>query len=146
MNGAHPSMTTISREQIKGLFYHLVKQVGGVTAAAAFLDLSEQRVSQMQNIRLPDMPGLLHVAILESVVGQAVVTGVLARAATGDLGDGDLHEAACEAVEEAANVLKMVRTGSPHREIRQAALKANRESADVLDLLSKGQKAVAAAE
>lgn len=105
-------MRELSDAQIKGLFYHLVKAVGGVEAAGAFLGVSHQRVSQLQSVQSDNMPTLRQVATLEAVVGQPIVTGALARFATGhEIGAAHIHEEVCEAVVSAADVLRAEQAG-----------------------------------
>jgi hypothetical protein len=125
-------MTEVTAGQIKGLFYHLVRRVGGVEAAGAFLGVSHQRVSTLQNVNQPDMPTLLQVAILERAIGQSVVFAALARYATGapDASDCAVTEA-CEVTEASARLLHLVRTAAPQREIEAAALAVQREAQDV---------------
>jgi hypothetical protein len=137
-------MPSVTPAQIKGLFYHLVRQVGGVEAAAAYLEISHQRVSQLQNAQTSDMPTIMHVVTLEAVVGQDVVTGVLSRAATGAGGRSDLTTEACEAVEASAEVLRLVRTNADPKTLRQAALRLVREAEDVTDHLARNDRAESA--
>lgn len=133
-------MTTITTGEVKGLFYHLVKAVGGSEAAAAYLGVSQQRISQLQNVRYPDMPTVMHIVTLEHVVGQDLVTGFLSRAAAGESTPGDVMTEACEATEAAVNVQKLARTGAPRRELREAATELHREAADLIDTLSSERR------
>lgn len=129
-------MTTITPGYIKGLFFHLVRAVGGVEAAGAYLGISHQRVSQLQNTQSADMPTIMHVATLEAAVGQDLVTGALSRAVTGESGKGNLLTESCEAVEAATNVLHLSRTGASPRELHKAATTLHRESEDILDTIA----------
>lgn len=133
-------MSAITPAQVKGLFYALVKEVGGVEAAAAFLGISHQRVSQLQSPAHTDLPTIMHVVTLEAVVGQDVVTGVLSRAAGGIGAAKDLRTEVCEAVEASADVLRLVRTGADRKTIHKAGLHLMREAADVVDHVARQER------
>lgn len=117
--------------QIKGLFYHLVKEVGGIEAAGAYLGVSHQRVSQLQNIQHVDMPNLMQVVTLERVVGQAIVTGVLAASAVGAATAHDLLTEVFDATEAVVDLQRIVRKGGDKKTIRAAAIRAAGELDDV---------------
>jgi len=130
-------MTEISPAYVKGLFHHLVKATGGVEAAGAFLGISHQRVSQLQNIQCADMPTIMQVVTLEAVVGQDLVTGILARHVSGEAARGDLVTEVCEAVEAGAEVLHLTRTGADHHSVRKAAINLHKQTTEVLDVASR---------
>ena len=125
-------MSEITPAQIKGLWFHLVRAVGGVDAAGAFLGVSKQRVSVLQSVNHPDLPTVLQIATLERVVGQAIVTGALAEMAVDHASPRKpaLVEA-CEVAEAAAKLLHLARMGASPRDIEAAVLAVQREAADV---------------
>lgn len=127
---------SVSPAEIKGLFYHLVKAVGGVEAAGAFLGISHQRVSQLQTVTCADMPTIMHVATLEAVAHQAIVTGALARAATGGSVTHDPMKEIVDVVLAQAEVLKLERTGAEPKTKKDAALRLVREATEVADQYS----------
>jgi len=100
-------MREVTAAEVKGLFHHLVKKVGGLEAAASYLSVSFQRVSQLQSINCTDMPTIMQVVTLELAVGQPVVTGVLAEASTGE-GASCVHRAAVVAMEQGVKALRLV--------------------------------------
>jgi len=130
-----------TREQIKGLFFHLVKAVGGVEAAGAYLGISHQRVSRLQLLKdreglsVEDMPTVLQIATLEAVVGQPIVTGALARAAQGHGVFTDPVKEAGDVVVAASHAFQLVRDGVDRRTAVAAVLQTERELAELKDSL-----------
>jgi hypothetical protein len=124
---------SVSRAEIKGLFYHLVRAVGGVEAAGAFLGISHQRVSQLQTVTCADIPTLEHIVALEAVVGQAIVTGALARAATGGSITTDTMKEIGDVVLAQAEVLHLERSNADEKAKKAAALRLVREATEVAD-------------
>lgn len=131
----------ITPGQVKGLFFHLVREVGGIEAAGAYLGCSHQRVSQLQNTNSTDMPTIMQVCILEKVVGQDIVTGTLSAAATRRTGVRELITECCEATEASVALLNAARTGKDKRVIRAALLTALRELDDVGHALDSAETA-----
>lgn len=117
----------VTPSEIKGLFYHLIKSVGGIEAAGAFLGISHQRVSQLQTVSCADMPTLMHVVTLEAVVGQPIVTGALARAAVGGSVTSDPIKEAGDVIIQAPKVFELVRAGADKRQIKAAIIEMRRE-------------------
>jgi hypothetical protein len=130
-------MTDITPAYVKGLFHSLVKAVGGVEAAGLYLGISHQRISVLQNPQSADMPTIMHVVTLEAVVGQDLVTGVLARNVNGEAARHDLMTEACEAVEAGANVLHLARRGGDRLALHAAARNLHKQSSDVLDAVAR---------
>lgn len=131
-------MSTVpTSHQIKGLFFHAVKAVGGVEAAGAYLQISHQRVSQLQSINCADMPTIMHIVTLEHVIGQPIITRALAESVAGPLGAADLMVEACEATEAAADLQALVRNRADHKTIRDAAVRLQREATDITAALVK---------
>lgn len=64
---------------VKALFTQLVEAVGTQEAAAAYLGITRQRVSQLCSASWPDLPTFAQVATLETAVGQSIVFGALSR-------------------------------------------------------------------
>lgn len=126
-------MTAPSPAYIKGLFYQLVAKVGGVEAAGAYLGVSHQRVSQLQNMSCPDMPTLMHVTTLERVVGQPIVTGALARLVGGQAGEAEVETEIGDVTIATAEVLTLHRGGADKRQVKAAALKLVKEATEVAD-------------
>lgn len=92
---------------VKGLFHQLVKAVGGVEAAGAFLGVSHQRISQLQTTTCADMPTVMQIVALESACGLPVVTGALCRRLTGGPGP-EVRDAMVGAVGSASEALRVV--------------------------------------
>lgn len=132
-------MTEVTPALIKRLFFLLVKEVGGLEAAGAYLGVSNQRVSQLQNPNTPDLPTLIQVTTLEGVVGLPIVTGALASAVQGSSRPQDLILEAMEATEASADVQRLARNGAPPREVRSAVVKAEQELRDVRTVLDRGE-------
>ena len=65
--------------ELKALFGQLVDAVGTQEAAATFLGISRQRVSQLISTANNDLPTWGQVMKLEQVVGVSIVFGALAR-------------------------------------------------------------------
>lgn len=126
-------MTTPS--EIKGLFYHLVRAVGGIEAAGAYLGISHQRVSQLQTVTCADMPTVMHIVTLEGVVGQPIVTSALARAAEGGSLTSDPGKEIGDVVLAQAEVLSLHRQGAPTKEQKAAALRLVKEAEEVVDAI-----------
>lgn len=126
-------MSVVTEAEVKGLFYHLVKAVGGVEAAGAFLKISHQRVSQLQSPNNADMPTVMQIATLEHVVGQGIVTGAMARAAEGGAVNANPEKEIGDVVMASADVLRLERADAHPRAKKDAALKLVREATDVAD-------------
>lgn len=127
-------MSEITPAYVKALFHHLVRQIGGLEAAGAYLGVSFQRVSQLQSVNCPDMPTVIQVATLEAALGHSVIFGALAKLVEDGAGSAakDALEEACEVTEAAANLLHLVRSGNATpREIQAAVLDVQREAMDV---------------
>lgn len=75
--------------EVKALFGQLVDSVGTHDAAAVFLGVSRQRVSQLISTSCTDLPTVAQIAKLEDVCGTSIVFAALARrnqgATTGDV-------------------------------------------------------------
>jgi hypothetical protein len=125
-------MTTPTNAQIKGLFFHLIKSVGGVEAAGAYLSISHQRVSQLQSINCADMPTLMQIVTLEHAVGVPVVTRALAESVVNSQDANDLLAEACEATEAAAELQRLARAKAEPRVIRAAAIRLEQEARDAV--------------
>jgi len=119
--------------EVKGLFGQLVTVVGGQDAAAAFLGISQQRVSQLINPTCADMPTVMHIVTLESAVGQPIVTGALARAASGGSLTADPMKEIGDVVIAQAEVFHLERTGADAKAKKAAALRLVREATEVAD-------------
>lgn len=65
--------------EVKALFGQLVDAVGTHDAAAVFLGVSRQRVSQLISTSCPDLPTVAQIAKLEDVCGTSIVFAALAR-------------------------------------------------------------------
>ena len=77
-------MQPIAPSELKALFAQLVDAIGTQDAAATFLGISRQRVGQLILTATDDLPTVMQVVKLESVSGQAIVTGALARRVEGN--------------------------------------------------------------
>jgi hypothetical protein len=130
-------MSEVSPAYIKGLFFHLVKEVGSCDAAAAFLGISQQRVSQLQNIQIADMPTIMQVVTLERVVGQAIVTGPLAKSATGQPDTADVARETREVTYAAVELQRRVDEGADKRTIQTGLLRVRKEADDVQHALDR---------
>lgn len=124
-------MTDITPGQVKGLFFHLVKAVGGVEAAGAFLGVSHQRVSTLQNVNHADMPTILQVVALEQAAGQSVVLGQLAKLATGCLIASDLSKETREATYAAVDLQRAADNGATKKDLQAALLRLRKEADEV---------------
>ena len=98
---------TVPPAFVKGLFHQLVKAVGGVEAAGAYLGVSHQRVSQLQTTTCADMPTIMQVIALEAACGNPIVTGALSRRLTGGPGP-EVGHAMVGSVGAAAEALRVV--------------------------------------
>jgi hypothetical protein len=117
--------------RVKSLVFQLVKAAGGVEAAGAVLGVSHQRVSQLQSLNHADMPTLMQVVALEAFVGHPILTAALAASITStDAGKSPLEEA-CEVTEAAAELLRLIRTGAPSREIDAVIWRLRKEIDDL---------------
>ena len=67
------------RALIKALFSQAVDAVGSQEAAAAFLGITRQRVSQLTSTAHADMPMMMQVLKLQRVTKSSLVFGTLAR-------------------------------------------------------------------
>lgn len=88
-------MNDFKPAELKALFDQLVSAVGTHEAAATFLGISRQRVSQLISTANNDLPTWGQVVKLEQVCGQSVVFGALARRVDADTAT----DALCAAVE-----------------------------------------------
>ena len=123
---------TPTRELMKALFGQLVTAAGGIEPSATVLGVSPERVSQLQRLSdLDKLPNVLHVALLESFVGQPVVTGYLARLATGGHGKDPMREAV-EATEAATRTLRLVTDNASPKDICAAATRLKGEADDII--------------
>lgn len=73
----------VGAAELKALFRQLVRAFGGVDAAGVELGVSGERISQKQRADHEALPSVLEIVQLEAVLGRAIVTGALARAAEG---------------------------------------------------------------
>ena len=124
-------MTEVTTGQVKGLFFHLVKAVGGVEAAGAYLGVSHQRVSALQNGNSADMPTLMQVLTLEAAAVQSIVLAPLSKAATGGLVGGDLGKETREATYAAVDLQRIAEGGADRKTLQAALLKLRREADEV---------------
>lgn len=125
-------MTTLSQPYLKALIRTFVlKDVGGVEAAGALLEVSHQRVSQLTSLQSADMPTLMQVIALERFAGQAIVTGALAKLANPDTAARDPLKETSEVVSAASELLNIVVSGGSRREVLAAVAKLQAETADV---------------
>ena len=89
-------MTEFQPTMLKALFSQLVDGVRTQEAAAAYLSISRQRVSQIMSAH-PDnakeLPTWAQVFKLEQACGQSIVFGALARMIEGDDGKGAMAAA-----------------------------------------------------
>jgi hypothetical protein len=117
--------------RVKSLVFQLVKAAGGVEASGAVLGVSHQRVSQLQSLNHADMPTLMQVITLEAFVGHPILTAALAASITStDAGKSPLEEA-CEVTEAAAELMRLIRTGAPTREIDAVIWRLRKEIDDL---------------
>lgn len=129
--------------ELKALVRQLVKAAGGVEACAVELGISGERVSQHQRTSCADQMPVLMISRLEAVVGRAIVTGALARAAEGeDAGGGEaIGDASVGAVGSAATLMGQVhameadghRSPGEVREVQLAAAEHLREAQEAFD-------------
>lgn len=108
----------ITPAYVKALFHHLVKAVGGVDAAGAYLGVSFQRVSMLQKATTPDMPTIMQVHTLERVAERSVVFDVLANAIGDNREVDDLAKETREATYAAVDLQRAVDTGARKRDLR----------------------------
>ena len=119
-------------QQIKALFMALVREAGGVDAAGMVLGISHQRVSQLQLLNNADMPTLMHIVMLEHAVGQAIVTGALAKSVDAlARKHADPVIEAAEAVEAMSGVLTACVAGAEPKATLAAVNRARKELDDV---------------
>lgn len=130
-------MTEITPGYIKGLFHHLVRAVGGVEAAGAYLEISAERVSQYQRAQHPDVPSIMHVARLEAAAGQSIVFAALAKAAAGNASTDDLAKETRQATYAAVDLQRMADAGATKKELQAAVLKLWRETDEVHAALNR---------
>lgn len=136
---------------IKGLFSRLVRAVGGVDAAGAYLGITHQRVSQITKTHTHfegdapvadkqqrDMPTWGQVTALEAVCGIAVVTGELARAAKGEAICADPVKEAGDVIINATALFDMVREKADPKAIQAAIVEHEREVNELKDSLRGG--------
>lgn len=119
---------------IKGLFSQLVRVVGGVEAAGAFLGLSHQRVSQLQSTNCADMPSILHVVCLQAAAQTTMMTDAIGDLVTGARAARDLQKETREVLHAAANLDALAAGNAPPKAIDDALARAQRELADVAQL------------
>lgn len=129
-------MREIAAPEIKGLFHHLVKAVGGVEAAGAFLEISHQRVSQLQSVNCADMPSILQIVRLEQAAGRPIVTGVLAEAATSE-GGSCVKRAVVSAVEKSGKALRLVHDAYADHHLDQSEIQTVQRAAHDLDAATR---------
>lgn len=110
----------ISPAYIKALFHHLVRAVGGIEPAGAYLGVSFQRVSILQSANSPDMPTIMQVLTLEKVAERSVVFSILAKAAGAEIEIDDLAKETREATYAAVDLQRAVDTGAKKRDLRLA--------------------------
>lgn len=132
-------MTEITPAFVKGLFAQLVKVVGGVDPAAAYLGVSAERISQLQRLTCADLPTFLQVAALEQAAGRSIVFGGLAQIAEPSRASSDLAQEAAEVVEAAVELHKVARKGGSQRDLLAAAAHLQQEVADLPPLLAANQ-------
>lgn len=130
------STVEVTPAYIKGLFLQLVKVVGGVHAAGAYLGISDERVSQLQRMTCADLPTFMHVATLEQACGQSIVFASLAKLAQGPAGDANLLKESCELSEASLDLQRAIRTGASEREIQALVSRVMREAADLPPVLA----------
>lgn len=123
----------VNPAQVKALFHHLVRACGGVEAAGARLGISHQRVSQLQSANHDDMPTIMHIASLEEFCGQPIVTGALARVATGQSLTNDPDKEISDVTIAQADIIALRRSGADPRQVKAAALRLVREAQEVVD-------------
>lgn len=124
-------MSEVTPGQIKGLFFHLVRSVGGVEAAGAYLKVSHQRVSALQSTTTSDLPTIMQVATLERVANQSVVFASLAKAATGALAHRDLEKETRDATYAAVDLQRSADSGADRKTLQAAVLKLRKEADEV---------------
>ena len=117
--------------RVKSLVFQLVKAAGGVEASGAVLGVSHQRVSQLQSLNHADMPTLMQVITLEAFVGHPILTAALAADLTSTHAGKPPLEEACEVIEAAAELLRLVRTGGATREIDAVIWRLRKEIDDL---------------
>jgi hypothetical protein len=105
---------------LKALFGELVHRVGGVDAASAALEYSKSHLSEAASLRLPGSPRVDHVAELEAIAGEPLVTAHLARLA------------GCLLLPQATE------TGCPHQSIAAVLRGSGELGASVAAALSDG--------
>lgn len=126
----------IDTGEVKALFRQLVKAAGGVEACAAELGISFQRVSHLQNPSNSDEPTFRQIRCLETVVGQAIVTGAHVRAVEGEA-DEKLRDAVVGAVMATAEVMTAV---------HQMDADGHRDEAEVRDVQTRALRALTEAQ
>jgi DNA-binding transcriptional regulator YdaS (Cro superfamily) len=131
-------MTDITPAQIKGLFHHLVKCVGGIEPSATFLGVSPQRVSQLQLTTHDSMPTVMQIFTLERACGQSVVFATLAKLIAPNSISEPMKEAGDLMVAGAA-AFDAVRSGADTRTRRQAAMKARAECDELIASIDREQ-------
>lgn len=135
--------------ELKALWRQLVRASGGVEAAGVELGISHQRVSLMQSPNTPDIPNIRQIMALEVVCGQPVISGVMARAITGEV-DVSVSTALVEGVRATAEAMGLVhamdvdgeRTEAEIRRVQavtQKALREVQEAADAAACLKPGR-------
>lgn len=124
-------MTPAPSQYVKALFLSLVKAAGGAEASGVALGVSHQRISQLTSLQSADMPTLMQVVTLEAFAGQPVVTAALAKLAQNDGKAADPLKETSEAVSAIAEVLALLTSKAPTREVLRAVAKARAELDDV---------------
>lgn len=124
-------MTTSS--EVKRLFFMLIREVGGVQPAAAYLGVSHQRISQLQNLGNKELPSIMQIVTLEEAVGKPIVTGGLAAMIETER-PKDLMEEVCEATEAVASLQSIARRGG---DVKPALMKAASELGDVFHAIGE---------
>lgn len=122
--------------ELKALFGQLVDAVGTQEAAATFLGISRQRVSQLISTSNGDLPTWGQVFRLEQVCKQSIVFGALARRIETDAASADAMATAVRAAAASTAALSTVHAINADgvlepREVEQArdAARENLEAA-----------------
>lgn len=129
----------VSPAFVKALFYQLVKAVGGTEAAGAYLEVSHQRVSQLQSPNSADMPGLMQVIKLEAVAGVPIVTGALAKLVEGASGKKSMEDEVFDVTQAAVDLHASVRSGADPKTIEGKVIRLRREAEDVTAAFTQGR-------
>ena len=114
--------------ELKALFSQLVRRVGGVTPTAAYLGVSHQYVSELQNTtKLRPRPAMEQIMLLERAIREPIVTSQLARIATDGVKAADPVKEAGDVVVAATGLFEAVRNNEPVNVIRGKFAELDRE-------------------